>query len=218
MRVSDAMVTPQPVMKECPTCGVVTDGHWFCRNCGEFFRAPGTDRLAAGPWRRFSAWLIDLVLFLLLVIVGWFIWFGFFTARQGQTPGKQILGLRVMRLDGTVATPGTMWLREVVIKGILWNITEPLSYAAYIWAFFDRDRQAIHDKMVDTYVIYHRGPAESLTAVPLTPGEQYAPPAAPSAPVEDVDAALRRLAKMRDDKLITDEEYEEKRKALVKRL
>ncbi|MGB6837190.1 MAG: RDD family protein [Dehalococcoidia bacterium] len=205
-------------MKECPTCGAVTDAQWFCRNCGEFLRAPGTDRMAAGLWRRFSGELIDIVLFWLLLIVGWFIWFGFFSARHGQTPGKQILGLRVIRLDGTAATAGTMWLREVLIKGILWNLTEPLSYVAYIWAFFDKDRQTVHDKMVDTYVIYHRGPVDALTPVPLAPGEQFGPAVQPSAPVEDIDASLRRLAKMRDDGLITNEEYEEKRQALVKRL
>ena len=166
-------------LKECPTCGVTTDVKWFCRNCGEFLRAPGTEQMAAGLWRRFSAELIDIVLFFLLLVVGWFMWFGFFTARQGQTPGKQILGVRVIRLDGAVPTVGTMWAREVLIKGILWGITEPFSYFAYIWAFFDKDRQTWHDKMVDTYVIYHRGPVESLTLVPLAPGEPFAP-AAPS--------------------------------------
>jgi hypothetical protein len=111
-----------------------------------------------------------------------------------------------------------MWLREVVVKGLIWGLTEPLSLIAYIWAFFDKDRQTIHDKMVETYVIRHRDAVETLTPVPLAPGEQYAPAGAPSAPAEDVDAALRRLAKMRDDGLVTDEEYEEKRQKLVSRL
>lgn len=150
-----------------------------------FRAAPGTDWMAAGLWRRFSAELIDIALFWLLLIVGWFIWFGFFSAREGQTPGKQILGLRVIRLDGTIATPGTMWLREVVIKGILWNLTGPLSYAAYIWAFFDRDWQTVHDKMVHTYVIYYPGLVDSLTPVPLGPG----------AAAEDTDAGqAQRIA------------------------
>lgn len=212
------MNAPQGALKECPTCGEISDGQWFCRSCGEFFRAPGTDRHAANLWRRFFAELIDIILFGLLLIIGWFIWFGFFTAKNGQTPGKRILGLRVIQLDGTIPTAGTMWLREVVIKGLLWNLTEPLSYAAYIWAFFDRDRQTIHDKMVDTYVIYHGGDAEDLTEVPLAPGEKYGGGVAQAPPVEDVDAALTRIAKLRDDGLITDGEYEEKRRAIMDRL
>lgn len=212
------MSSSMPQTKECPTCRAVTDAQWFCRNCGEFLRAPGTDRMAAGLWRRFAALLIDDIFFWVLLIIGWFIWFAF-TARDGQTPGKKLLGVRVIRLDGTAAPAGTMWLREVVIKGILWGlIAGALSLIAYIWAFFDKDRQTVHDKMVSTYVIRHTGPVESLRPVPFVPGEQFAPQPPRSTDVEDVDAALRRLAKMRDDGLITNEEYEEKREALVKRL
>ncbi len=219
MRAQETYVGSQPAsLKTCPTCGFISDGQWFCRSCGEFFRAPGTGRHAANLWRRFFAEILDGILFFLLLIVGWFIWFGFFTAKNGQTPGKRILGLRVIQLDGTIPTAGTMWLREVVVKGIVWNLTEPFSYAAYIWAFFDRDRQTIHDKMVDTYVIYHSGDVEDLTAVPLAPGEQYGGVATSAPPAEDIDAALRRLAKLRDDGLITDDEYEEKRRAVVDRL
>jgi hypothetical protein len=212
------MIVSQPTMKECPTCKAVTDAQWFCRNCGEFLRAPATGRAAAGLWRRFSAVLLDFLFFYLLLIVGWFIWFAF-TANQGQTPGKKLLGLRVIQLDGTVAPPGTMWLREVVIKGILWySIVAGLSVVAFIWAFFDKDRQTVHDKMVNTYVIHHLGSTTSLTPVPVQPGEQFAAQTTQAATVEDTGTALRRLAQMRDDGLITDEEYEEKRRALVEKL
>ncbi len=205
-------------MKECPTCGVVTDAQWFCRNCGEFLRAPGTDRAAAGLWRRFSAVLLDFLFFYLLLVVGWFIWFAF-TAKDGQTPGKKLLGLRVIQLDGTVAPPGTMWLREVVIKGVLWyTIVAGLSAIAFIWAFFDKNRQTVHDKMVNTYVIHYPGPVESLTAVPLAPGEQFGAQTGQATTVEDTETALRRLTQMRDDGLITSEEYEEKRRKLVEKL
>lgn len=212
------MIVTQPSMKECPSCGAVTDAQWFCRNCGEFLRAPATGRAAAGLWRRFSAVLLDFLFFYLLLIVGWFIWFAF-TANQGQTPGKQLLGLRVIQLDGTVAPPGTMWLREVVIKGILWySITAGLSVGAFIWAFFDKDRQTVHDKMVNTYVIHYPGPKTSLTPVPVRPGEQFAGQTTQAAAVEDTGTALRHLAQMRDEGLITDEEYEEKRRSLVEKL
>jgi hypothetical protein len=57
-----------------------------------------------------------------------------------------------------------------------------------------------------------------LTPVPLAPGEEYGAGAGAGAPVEDIDTQLRRLAKMREDGLVTDEEYEEKRQKLVSRL
>jgi uncharacterized RDD family membrane protein YckC len=213
------MIAGQAQMKECPTCGVVTDAQWFCRNCGDFLRAPGTGRTLAGLWRRFAGVVLDILLFYLLLVIGWFIWFAF-AANGGQTPGKKLLGLRVIQLDGTVAKPGTMWLREVLIKGVLWyTIAGGLgALVAYIWAFFDRDRQTVHDKMVGTYVIHYPGPAASLQPVPLQPGEQFGGRVPQPTAVEGTESALRRLAKMREDGLITDEEYERKRKDLAEKL
>jgi uncharacterized RDD family membrane protein YckC len=232
-RRANAMAIAQP-LKQCPTCQASTDAQWFCRSCGEFLRAPGTERGAANLWRRFAAHLLDNILFWLLLFVGWFIWFGFFTAKNGQTPGKQLLGLRVMRIDGTIPTPGQMWLREVVIKGVVWGLVAgALSIIAYIWAFFDRDRQTVHDKMLNTYVVHHPGPVEEMTPVPITPEELYGSsgsglsigfggptvqPRSAQESVGDVDQALRSLLKMREDGLITAEEYEEKRQALIGRL
>jgi uncharacterized RDD family membrane protein YckC len=210
-----------PTMKECPTCHLVTDAQWFCRNCGEFLRAPGTSRNAANLWRRFWAYVLDYLLFWLLLIIGWFIWFGFFTAKQGQTPGKQLLGLRVIKLDGAVPDTGTMWLRAVVIQGLVYSFVGALAIVAYLWAFFDRDRQTLHDKMLGTYVIHHPGPVEEMVAVPVTPEEQFGPQIPTGGAqhnVEDAEEALRRLAKMRDDGLVTAEEYEQKRGDIVGRM
>ncbi len=163
----------QTMMKDCPTCGSATDARWFCRNCGEYLRAPGTERTAAGLWRRYFAFVIDNILFVLSLAVGWLIWFSS-TAKEGQTPGKKLLGLRVMLLDGTVAPTGKMWRRELLIKQILWNVASGLSLIGYAWALFDKDRQTVHDKWVKTYVIYHPGDVEQLQAVPPQHGAEYA--------------------------------------------
>ncbi len=162
----------QTMKKDCPTCGSATEAQSFCRDCGEFLAAPGTERTAAGLWRRFFAYVIDSILFAALLVVGWLIWF-YFSAKEGQTPGKKLLGLRVILQDGTVAPAGKMWVREVAIKRILWSVPI-LGLIAYAWAFFDKDRQTVHDKMVSTYVIYHPGPVEQLQVVPLEPGAAYA--------------------------------------------
>src|SRR3954469_25022030 len=39
--------------------------------------------------------------------------------RNGQTLGKQTLGIRVVRNDGRPITPGTVALREVLLKFVL---------------------------------------------------------------------------------------------------
>jgi uncharacterized RDD family membrane protein YckC len=157
----------EATMKECPTCKAVTDANCFCGRCREFLRAPGLERRAADWWQRIAALLLDYLLFCLLLGIGWLVWF-FFSATEGQTPGKKLLGLRVIRADGTVAPPATMWRREVLIKPF-WPIAGYFGLIPYLWAFLDKDRQTLHDKMMGTYVVHYPGPASSLTPLPVMP-------------------------------------------------
>jgi predicted Zn finger-like uncharacterized protein len=73
----------------------------------------------------------------------------FFTGYNGQTPGKMALRIQVIRTDGSSMTYGRAFLREVVGKfasGIILGI-------GYLMVGFDRQKQGLHDKIADTYVI-----------------------------------------------------------------
>jgi predicted Zn finger-like uncharacterized protein len=73
----------------------------------------------------------------------------FFTGYCGQTPGKMALRIKVIRTDGSPMTYGRAALREVLgkfISGILLCI-------GYIMVAFDSQKQGLHDKIADTYVI-----------------------------------------------------------------
>lgn len=183
----------------------------------------------ASLWRRFFAYLLDgWVLFILTLGVGWFIWF-FFTAPQGQTPGKRLLGIRVLNTQGTRVTARRMWAREVLIKIVFYGIALGLGAAIiigvllwyyYLRAFWDKDKQTQHDKWLNTFVVDvpkpapHVAPPES-TAVPTTSSsiDRDTRPGS-----DKIEEQLRRLAKLRDDDLITPEEFEEKRRQLVQSL
>jgi len=52
----------------------------------------------AGPGIRLGSWLLDALLGVVTLYVGWLIW-ALFTADEGQTPAKRLLGLRVIRED-----------------------------------------------------------------------------------------------------------------------
>jgi uncharacterized RDD family membrane protein YckC len=68
---------------------------------------------------------------------------------HGTTPGKHMLGIWVIRDDGTYAGLGTMLIREWIgkwISGLILGL-------GYIWILLDRDRQGWHDKLVSTYVV-----------------------------------------------------------------
>jgi predicted Zn finger-like uncharacterized protein len=73
----------------------------------------------------------------------------FFIGYCGQTPGKMALRIKVIRADGRPISYGRAALREVpgkFISGILLGI-------GYLMVAFDSQKQGLHDKMADTYVI-----------------------------------------------------------------
>ena len=66
----------------------------------------------------------------------------------GQTPGKRVMGLRILRSDGCRLRFGNALRREIgyVISGIL--------FLGYLWILVDNRRQGFHDKLAGTIVVY----------------------------------------------------------------
>jgi uncharacterized RDD family membrane protein YckC len=98
-------------------------------------------------------------------------------ARNGQTWGKQAVGIRVVRTGGG---PVTFWngvLRSVIGQQLLTAVTFYV-YALldYLWPLRDARNQALHDKLAKTLVV--RADASSTTTVPLG---AWLPPQAPGA-------------------------------------
>jgi uncharacterized RDD family membrane protein YckC len=67
----------------------------------------------------------------------------------GQTPGKMLFGLRVVRSDGQRLT---IW-RALLRCFAYWLSALPLGLG-FFWVLFDRRRQGWHDKLADTSVVY----------------------------------------------------------------
>jgi hypothetical protein len=67
---------------------------------------------------------------------------------RGQTPGKRLMKVRVVRLDGK---PMTWWSSFERFGGYAASIfTALLGFAQVVW---DRNRQGMHDKIVETVVV-----------------------------------------------------------------
>ena len=76
------------------------------------------------------------------------IYFTWFHGSVGQTPGKMLLGLRVVQATGEPMTFGLAFLRWV---GYI--ISKIAACLGFLWVAFDRRKQGWHDKIAGTVVV-----------------------------------------------------------------
>lgn len=135
----------------------------------------------AGFWTRFWAYVIDLLIvssisgifikpifrvldlkisnpsFLLFspykvtLLILFLVYFALMTKFAGQTVGKMILGIKVVRQDGGDLTWGTILFREVIGRFISKLLTLP-----YLLVLFMPKKEALHDLFADTYVVHEQ--------------------------------------------------------------
>lgn len=75
--------------------------------------------------------------------------------KNGQTIGKKLLGIKVVRTDYSRASLGRIfWLRNVVngIPGVIPFVGNVYGLVDHLFIFGDR-RQCVHDKIADTLVV-----------------------------------------------------------------
>jgi uncharacterized RDD family membrane protein YckC len=133
----------------------------------------------ASPWRRLAARFVDgLILagiitalvatgvvhfdfssvdaiprafFVMAIVVGGIYETGFIAVR-GQTPGKMVLGIRVVRVESG-SLPG---LGRAVARWVVPAVASLIPLGAlvvYGWLLWDRRRQGLHDKAAGTVVV-----------------------------------------------------------------
>ncbi|MDA0183774.1 RDD family protein [Solirubrobacter phytolaccae] len=77
---------------------------------------------------------------------------------EGQTWGKQIARIRVLRVDGQPVTAGTAVLRDVFGKWLIFTVLAVIAIfiptlVNFVLPLFDKHKQALHDKMAATVVV-----------------------------------------------------------------
>jgi uncharacterized RDD family membrane protein YckC len=107
--------------------------------------------------------IVLLVVSILVDLVVWALYAPFLVRRHGrrngQTLGKQWLGIRVIRTNGAPVDWGMGLLRELVIKGLLFNFIGFYFFATipwllnYLWPLWDDQNRALHDMMASTRVV-----------------------------------------------------------------
>lgn len=203
----------------CPLCGASGQEGLFCRGC-KVYMVDATASVQRVTYNRrfFGTYLLEGLLFLVTLIIGWYIWLTF-TAKTSQTPAKRLLNVYTLEVQtGQPITAGRVWVREVVVKQVGLAIANAVIGVAWfvdgLWVLIDKNRQAVHDKIVGTIVIYApNGLPPSLKAPAEVLGTGTS-----QATAKDVAEQLRELAKLREEGILTEEEYEAKRKELTGKL
>ncbi len=95
----------------------------------------------------------------LMGLAGYF-WWWFISLKKGQTPGKQIVGIKVARVRGQRVGLGFMFLREFILKALLLGSLAYFSFGLTLavdnlWPLWDRSglKQTLHDKVLGTVVV-----------------------------------------------------------------
>jgi len=89
-----------------------------------------------------------------VVLGGAYFWF-FWTDRAGQTPGKMLMKIRVVKLDGGPLSTADSLMRY---GGYLINALPFFFGLGWMWAFIDPRRQGWHDKLARTCVVVAEPP------------------------------------------------------------
>ncbi|MBI2916995.1 MAG: RDD family protein [Chloroflexi bacterium] len=122
----------------------------------------------AAFWTRFTAWLIDgIVAFLLLIpflqaadpeigdqnwsLLGGMIvaaWTLAFWVWRGQTPGKMLVGVRIVKADGSKLSAG-----RAVLRYIGYALSSFTLGIGFLMIAFDKQKRGLHDIIAGTRVI-----------------------------------------------------------------
>lgn len=121
---------------------------------------PDLSRMLASRGQRFGALLLELLLAVVTLVIGWLIW-SLIVYSRGQSPAKQVLKMRVVRLESHRAAGwGWMALRDLVLKAAVIFFLAGVFLLGIVWAIvngivlLNNDRnQTVWDKMLKTVVI-----------------------------------------------------------------
>lgn len=91
--------------------------------------------------------LVVIVWFAILILQ--FLYFGYYWNKSGQSIGMKLTGIKVVRQDGNLMSYVRAALRGTIgywVSGLFFSL-------GYIWAAFDSEKEAWHDKIFDTWVV-----------------------------------------------------------------
>jgi uncharacterized RDD family membrane protein YckC len=89
----------------------------------------------------------DAIVYLAVAYLFYAVYFFLFTVLAGATPGMQLRGLTVVRLDGSL--PGT---RQLLWRNFGYLLSGATLTLGFVWAIWDEDHFTWQDRMSQTYI------------------------------------------------------------------
>jgi uncharacterized RDD family membrane protein YckC len=110
---------------------------------------------------------VDAVIYLAVAGLIYGLYFFIFTTLAGSTPGMQLRGLTVVRMDGSL--PDT---RQLLWRSFGYLVSATALTLGFVWALWDEDRFTWHDRISQTYVTA-ASPVIVPEPVELPPGDLH---------------------------------------------
>ena len=97
----------------------------------------------------FMSWFLGPQFTVIVALLFFYSYFVFFLSTTGQTVGMALMGLRVVTITGQRLRPGRALLRT-----LCYGLSLAPFGLGYLWVLGQDQRQAWHDRIARTYVLY----------------------------------------------------------------
>ncbi|MFM9084695.1 MAG: RDD family protein [Actinomycetota bacterium] len=121
---------------------------------GSWGSTPGGPPVPSSVGRRVGATLLDALLIVVTLFIGWFVW-SIVLWKQSTSPAKKMLGMQIVDANtGAPATMHQMVMREVVGKWVVGSVAAGLAnVASFVMLFITPKRQGVWDYIGGTTVV-----------------------------------------------------------------
>ncbi|MFF8536666.1 RDD family protein [Streptomyces sp. NPDC015532] len=114
--------------------------------------------LRVGAGARFGAYLLNLLLMVVTLGIGWLVWAMVTWSTDAANPGQKILGLTIVKKDtGARLTWGDMFVRNFLLGGLVLSFLSGITLSILAWVNLFKvcgsEKQSLVDSMADTVVV-----------------------------------------------------------------
>ena len=95
------------------------------------------------------SWNRSNIVVAVIFVIWQFVYFGYCWAVSGRTPGMAMLGIRVVRADGTILPP-----KQAILRSLVFPLSFLLFGLGFIGILVQHEHRALHDLIAGSAVVY----------------------------------------------------------------